>query len=443
MSRILLGVSGGIAAYKALELVRLATADGHAVRVVQTPNSERFVGKASFAALSGAPVLSSEFERDPARGAFPDQATPTHEPLSHLELVTNAEVFVVAPASANTIAKLATGLADNLLSGCVLAASCPLVIAPAMNNRMYEHPATQANLRVLRERGVIIVEPDVGRLASKGEQGVGRLADPVRILAECVRALAANRVGNASSAPADAAGVEHTGEGLGNCAPLRGLKVLVTAGGTREPIDSVRFVGNSSSGRMGFALAQVARERGAEVILVAANVALPTPDGVDRRNVTTAAELKDACEQEFPSCHVLLMSAAVADFTPVAPAPEKIKKTGRSRLELMLEPTADVLSGLAAARRAGQTLVGFAAEHGKQAVHDAGVKLTAKSLDALVVNDISRHDIGFDVDANEVTILTASRNGSTQIDRRHVPRASKAQIADAILDAVESLRDSG
>src|SRR5271170_3664767 len=190
MSRILLGVSGGIAAYKALELVRLATADGHAVRVVQTPASKRFVGAASFAALSGAPVLSSEFERDPARGAFPDQPTPTHEPLSHLELVANADVFVIAPASANTIAKLAAGLADNLLTSCALAASCPLVLAPAMNNHMYEHAATQANLGTLRERGVVVVEPEIGRLASKGEYGIGRLADPARVLAACEQALA-------------------------------------------------------------------------------------------------------------------------------------------------------------------------------------------------------------------------------------------------------------
>src|SRR3984885_5888692 len=172
MSRILLGVSGAVAAYKALELVRLATGAGHAVRVVQTPTSRRFVGEASFAALSGAPVLVSEFERDPARGAFPDQQPPAHEPLSHLELVANADVLLIAPASANTIAKLAAGLADNLLSSCALAASCPLVIAPAMNNHMYEHPATQANLRTLRDRGAIVVEPEVGRLASKGEHGV-------------------------------------------------------------------------------------------------------------------------------------------------------------------------------------------------------------------------------------------------------------------------------
>jgi phosphopantothenoylcysteine decarboxylase/phosphopantothenate--cysteine ligase len=429
MSRILLGVSGGIAAYKALELVRLATADGHAVRVLQTPASKRFVGAASFAALSGAPVLASEFERDPARGAFPDQPPPTHDPLSHLELVANADVYVIAPASANTLAKLAAGLADNLLCSCALAATCPLVLAPAMNNHMYEHPATQANLGTLRARGAIVVEPDVGRLASRGEEGIGRLAEPARILAACMDALAA-ALGTGALAGAAPSGT------------LNGLKVLVTAGGTREPIDSVRFVGNSSSGRMGFALAQAAQERGARVTLVAANVALPTPAGVVRRDLVTAAELKDACEHEFPDCDVLLMAAAVADFTPVLPANGKIKKSERERLELVLEPTADVLVGLAAQRGEGKTLVGFAAEHGSTAVELARTKLAAKGLDALVVNDISRPDIGFDVDANEVTILTAGADGGAEIEERHVPRASKAQVAGAILDAVESLRGS-
>ncbi len=426
MARILLGVSGGIAAYKALELVRLATAAGHAVRVVQTPTSRRFVGPASFAALTGAPVLVSEFERDPARGAFPDQRPPEHEPLSHLELVANADVYVIAPASANTIAKLAAGLADNLVCSCALAADRPLVLAPAMNNRMYEHPATQANLATLRARGVTVVEPDVGRLASKGEEGVGRLAEPERLLAACEEALG-------SAGAVSAAG------GAG----LAGLRVLVTAGGTREPIDSVRFLGNSSSGRMGLALAHGASARGADVTLVAANVALPTPPGVSRREVVTAAELKDACEQEFPRCDVLLMAAAVADFTPVAPADGKIKKARRERLELVLEPTADVLSSLAGHRREGQTLVGFAAEHGEQAVASAREKLAAKGLDALVVNDISRADIGFDVDANEVTILSAGggENG-VAVREQHVPRASKAQVAEAILDAVEYLRTS-
>jgi phosphopantothenoylcysteine decarboxylase/phosphopantothenate--cysteine ligase len=433
MSRILLGVSGGIAAYKALELVRVATAEGHSLRVVQTPASQRFVGRASFAALSGAPVLGSEFERDPARGAFPDQPTPTHDPLSHLELVANADVYVIAPASANTIAKLACGLADNLLCSCALAASCPLVIAPAMNSRMYEHVATQANLATLRERGAIIVEPGVGRLASKGEQGVGRLAEASRILAACEAATAATQAAaGASGHPDGAAG------------SLWGLRVLVTAGGTREPIDSVRFLGNSSSGRMGFALAHAARERGAHVTLIAANVALATPPGVTRLEAVTAAELKELCEREFPTCDVLLMAAAVADFTPAAPAEGKIKKSERAHMELVLEPTADVLAGLAVQRQAGQTLVGFAAEHGERAIEFARGKLIAKDLDALVVNDISRSDIGFDVDANEVTILTAStgEDGEARIEERHVPRTSKAEIAEAILDSVQSLRNS-
>src|ERR1700684_4202990 len=189
MSRILLGVSGGIAAYKALELVRLATGAGHAVRVVQTPTSRRFVGEASFAALTGAPVLTDEFVHDPARGAFPDQAPPPHQPLSHLQLVANADVYLIAPASANTLAKLAAGLAENLLTSCALAATCPIVVAPAMNNHMYEHPATQANIELLRTRGVHVVEPDVGRLASLGERGVGLLAEPGRLLAACEQVL--------------------------------------------------------------------------------------------------------------------------------------------------------------------------------------------------------------------------------------------------------------
>jgi phosphopantothenoylcysteine decarboxylase / phosphopantothenate---cysteine ligase len=424
MSRILLGVSGGIAAYKALELVRLMTGAGHAVRVVQTPASRRFVGAASFEALTGAPVLVSEFERDPARGAFPGQPLPEHEPLSHLELIARAEAYVIAPASANTIAKLASGLADNLLSSCALAAECPLVIAPAMNNRMYEHAATQANLQTLRERGARIVEPDSGRLASHGEHGVGRLAEPARILATCEQALA----GSGTSAPTG----EDAHDGVG---ALSGLRVLVTAGGTREPIDSVRFIGNSSSGRMGLALAQAARARGAEVSVIAANVALEHPAGMLWRAVSTAEEMRLACEEEFPRCDVLLMAAAVADFRPASPAEGKIKKAGRESLQVELEPTADVIAALAEHRRSDQTLVGFAAEHGEQAIEHGRVKLSGKRLDAVVVNDISRADIGFEVDANEVTILTSA-------SARHVPRASKTEIAGAILDAVQELRST-
>jgi phosphopantothenoylcysteine decarboxylase/phosphopantothenate--cysteine ligase len=409
MGRILLGVSGGIAAYKALEVVRLATKAGHAVRVVQTPSSLRFVGAASFAGLSGAPVLTDEFERDPARGAFPDQAPPEHDPLSHLELVRNADVLLVAPASANTIAKLAYGLADNLLTSAALAATCPVVVAPAMNNHMYEHPATQANLASLRERGVTVLEPGVGALGSKGEWGVGRLVEPADLLAAAEAAMAPRS------------------------SHLVGLRFLVTAGGTREPIDAVRFVGNRSSGRMGFALAEAAAALGADVTVVAANVALPRHSGIRYVDVSTAAELQAACEAEFARTDVLLMAAAVADFRPAAAEPGKIKKDGRPELRLSLEPTHDVLAALAGCRRPGQTLVGFAAEHGDDAVALGRGKLERKGLDAVVVNDIARADIGFEGPQNEVTIVTAR-------DERHVERASKAEVARAVLDVVGELR---
>jgi phosphopantothenoylcysteine decarboxylase/phosphopantothenate--cysteine ligase len=445
MARILLGVSGGIAAYKALELVRLATGAGHAVRVVQTPNSRRFVGEASFSALTGAPVLVSEFERDPLRGAFPGDPQPAHDPLSHLQLVANADLYLIAPASANTISKLATGAAEDLLSSCALAAGCPVLVAPAMNNHMYEHAATQANVRTLRERGVRIIEPGVGRLASKGEQGVGRLAEPAALLAACEQALAA---------PSNGAGPR------ARFADWSNVRVLVTAGGTREPIDSVRFLGNSSSGRMGLALAEAARERGAHVTLVAANVALASNAEIVRRDVATAAELETVCREEFASCDVLLMAAAVADFRPVAPRADKIKKSelgdsAQAGISLELEPTTDVLATLAADRRPGQTLVGFAAEHGERAVELARGKLEQKGVDAIVVNDISRSDIGFDVDANEVTILTAATgvsNGASSTTpsaepgalagTRKVARAAKAEVAQAILDSISELRSA-
>ena len=427
MPRILLGVSGGIAAYKSLEFVRLATAAGHAVRVVQTPTTLRFVGAASFAALTGAPVLSDEFERDPARGAFPRQTPPAHEPLSHLELAANADLYLIAPASANTLAKLAHGLADNLLCTSALAATCPLVVAPAMNNAMYEHAATQANLQILRERGVHVIEPGVGRLASKGEQGIGRLAEPARLLEECEGLLEGAEGGSAPTAAV-------SGEGA-VAGSWRGLNVLVTAGGTREPIDSVRYVGNCSSGRMGLALAQAARARGAQVTVVAANVSLPPPQGVAWREAPTAAQLQAACEEEFPACDVLLMAAAVADFRPVASSNGKIKKAGQERLRLELKATPDVLCGLAAQRREGQTLVGFAAEHGEGALEYGRGKLTEKCLDAVVVNDISRSDIGFQAKDNEVTIVTVG-------GERHIPRAGKDSVAESILDAVAALRAS-
>jgi phosphopantothenoylcysteine decarboxylase / phosphopantothenate---cysteine ligase len=409
VARVLLGVSGGIAAYKALELVRLATKAGHAVRVVQTPSSERFVGRASFAGLTGAPVLTGEFERDPARGAFPDQAPPDHDPLSHLELVRNADAFLIAPASANTIAKLAAGLADNLLTSAALAATCPVLVAPAMNNAMFEHAATQANLDTLRARGVTVVDPGVGALGSKHEWGVGRLAEPADLLA------AVEAVVPAGSRPWD------------------GLRVLVTAGGTREAIDAVRYVGNRSSGRMGFALAEEAAARGADVTVIAANVGLGRHPRVRYVDVVSAHDLLTECEREFASADVLLMAAAVADFRPAQVASTKLKKDGRDRLELALEPTPDVLRGLSARRRPGQVLVGFAAEHGDGALEYGRSKLEDKGLDAVVVNDISRADIGFEGDHNEVTIVTGAGD-------RHVERASKAEVARAICDAVASLR---
>ena len=432
MARILLGVSGGIAAYKALELIRLATGAGHSLRVVQTRTSQRFVGEASFAALTGAPVLTDEFEPDPARGAFPDQEPPAHQPLSHLQLVANADLYLIAPASANTLAKLAGGLADNLLTNCALAAVCPVVVAPAMNNHMYEHRATRANVELLRTRGVHIVEPEVGRLASLGEQGVGRLAEPARLLAACEEILRTASPPASRSARAEQTFVDEPGSV--EQAEWTGLRVLVTAGGTREPIDSVRFLGNSSSGRMGLALAEAARERGAEVTLVAANIGIELPSGIAIRRVSTAAELERECEREFPACDVLLMAAAVADFRPAAQVQGKIKKGGRDHLTIELEPTTDVLSRLASQRRENQTLVAFAAEHGPDGVSFARSKLTAKKVDAVVYNDISRSDIGFESDLNEVAILTSTAT-------EQVPRASKKLVAESILDTVERMRE--
>jgi phosphopantothenoylcysteine decarboxylase/phosphopantothenate--cysteine ligase len=429
MARLLLGVSGGIAAYKALELVRLATKAGHSVRVIQTPTSERFVGVASFEGITGAPVLTSEFARDPLRGAFPGDPLPEHEPISHLQLVANADAFLVAPASANTLAKLAAGLADNLLTSAALAARCPLVLAPAMNDAMWEHAATQANLALLRERGVRIVDPGVGPLASKGEHGIGRLAEPAELLAACEQILAEVRSSAGAAAPSRAAGRSQSA-----LAPLAGLRVLVTAGGTREPIDAVRYVGNRSSGRMGYALAEEAARRGATVTVIAANVSLPAPAGATVVPVETAAQLADACADEFPRCDVLLMAAAVADFRPAAPADRKLKKdSADAPSAIALEPTPDVLSGLAAARRPQQTVVGFAAEHGDGALDHARGKLARKRLDAIVVNDISRADIGFDAVENEVTIVTP--------DGEHpVARAPKDEVAAAILEVVAALR---
>jgi phosphopantothenoylcysteine decarboxylase/phosphopantothenate--cysteine ligase len=410
MARVLLGISGGIAAYKAIELARLATKAGHAVRVIQTPTSLEFVGPASFEAITGAPVLTDEFERDPLRGSYPGEQPLEHDPINHLELVRRCDSFCVAPASANTIAKLAHGLADNLLTSAYLACSAPVVVAPAMNNQMYGHPATEANLVILRERGVHVVEPGTGALASKGEWGTGRLAEPAELLSaiELVAATGAPR-------------------------PLDGLRVLVTAGGTREPLDAVRFIGNRSSGRMGFALAEEAARRGARVTVVAANVQLPRPIGVSYVNVETANELEQATLEHFGDSDVLLMAAAVADFQPALPESGKITKEDFDRLSVELVRTPDVLTAVATRRRSDQLVVGFAAEHGPEAVERARGKLERKKLAAIVVNDVSREDIGFDADENEVTVVTAE--GDELITRRN-----KSQVAALVLDRVQELR---
>jgi phosphopantothenoylcysteine decarboxylase/phosphopantothenate--cysteine ligase len=404
---LLLGVSGGIAAYKALEAARLAVKRGHSVRVIQTQTAERFVGRASFEAITGGPVLGSEFEPDPARGSYPGEPLPERAPISHLALVERAELYLIAPATANTLAKLAHGHADNLLTTAALAAACPVAVAPAMNNRMYLNPATRANLQVLRDRGVAVIGPGTGELASHGEQGIGRLAEPSELLDAC--------------------------EALLSAPTLAGVRVLVTAGGTREPIDSVRFVGNRSSGRMGYALAREAIRRGAEVTLIAANVGLEPPSGARVVGVETAAELAEACRNELDACDVLMMSAAVADFRPAGPVSRKLKKD-QGIPQLQLEATEDVLATVAGHRRDDQLIVGFAAEHGDDAVALGRGKLERKRLDAIVVNDISRAGIGFESGENEVTILTADG------EERHVPRSRKELVAAAVLDEVERLR---
>jgi phosphopantothenoylcysteine decarboxylase/phosphopantothenate--cysteine ligase len=411
MARVLLGVSGGIAAYKSLELARLATLAGHGVRVLMTETATRFVGAASFEGIVGAPVLISEFERDPMRGAFPGDGEPSHDPIGHLELAANCDAFLVAPASANTIAKLAAGTADSMLTTSFLACSAPRLVAPAMNDRMYADAATQANLATLRERGVAVIEPDEGKLASRGEYGRGRLPAPERLLAAVEAALP-------------------TGE-----RPWDGLRVLVTAGGTREPIDPVRFIGNRSSGRMGIALAAAAARRGAEVTLIAANVALPAPAGVRRIDVESAEQLAAAAAAEFAATHVLLMAAAPADFRAAAPAPGKLKRA--DGLELRLEPTEDILALLASQRAAGQTIVGFAAEHGGDAAGRAREKLTRKGADLIVLNDVSNPEIGFESENNAVTLIDAGGDAE-------VPLGSKDAVAEAILGRVDQLRsDAG
>ena len=409
MAKILLGVSGGIAAYKAVEFVRLATGAGHSVRVLMTSAARKFVGPDTFEGILGAPVLTSEFERDPMRGSFPGEEMPEHDPIGHLAVAESADVYLVAPASANTIAKLATGQADSILTTAFLAFDGPRLVAPAMNERMYISGATQGNLSRLRQMGVEVIDPGAGRLASKGEAGVGRLPEATELLERVEAALDGEKSKD-----------------------LESLRVLVTAGGTREGIDPVRYIGNRSSGRMGLALAERARKRGAEVTVICANVNLPTPAGVKRVDIESTVDLARACRELFPAHDLLLMAAAPADFTVADTSNEKLSRTG-GEFTLTLVPTEDILASLSANRIEGQTVVGFAAQHGGDAIGRARQKLERKGADMIVLNDVSDKTIGFDSSENAVTLVTVE-------DEREVARAPKTEIADRILDRAVELR---
>jgi phosphopantothenoylcysteine decarboxylase/phosphopantothenate--cysteine ligase len=381
MARVLLGVTGGIAAYKACELCRLLVKDGHDVVPLVTPGAERFVTEETFRALARRP--------------------PGDDVYLHL---TRADLLVVAPCTANTLAKLAQGLADNVLTEAALAHRGPFLVAPAVNPRMWSHPATRANAETLRARSVVLVGPDEGETAD-GELGVGRMAEPEEIL-RAVRDV------------------------LGGNGPLRGKRVLVSAGGTREPVDAVRFVGNRSSGRMGVAIAAEAHRRGAEVTLLAANLAVPAPAGVELVETPTAADLEREALARAAEADLVVMAAAVADYRPAeALAAKRPKDTAAWTLEL--EPTADVLSALGSRRRDGQLLVGFAAETGADGLGRAREKLSNKGADLIVLNDVGRTDIGFDAVENEVTLVTATTE-------RTIAKAPKDEIAGAILDEVEA-----
>jgi phosphopantothenoylcysteine decarboxylase/phosphopantothenate--cysteine ligase len=381
VARVLVGVTGGIAAYKACELVRLLVKGGHEVVPLVTPGAERFVRAETFFALA---------RRSPAEDLY-----------VHL---TRADLLVVAPVTANTLAKLAHGLADNLVAEAALAHLGPVLLAPAMNPRMWSHPATQANLEVVLKRGAVIVGPDEGETA-EGEWGVGRMAEPEEIFRRC-RAL------------------------LGETDSLAGRRVLVSAGGTREPLDAVRYLGNRSSGRMGVALAEEARRRGADVTLLAANLAVPPPRGVDVVEVPTAEAMLDAALARSDA-DVVLMAAAVADYRPAQQRPDKRRKD-EQEWNVTLERTADVLRTLAERRTNGQVLVGFAADHGERGLARARDKLKQKRVDLIVFNDVSRADVGFDSDDNEVVLLRAG-------GERRVAKAPKDQIAATIVDTAEEL----
>ena len=393
--RILLGVTGGIAAYKAADLASKLTQAGALVDVVLTEAAARFITPLTFQALTGRPVYS-------------DLWTPTAETaLLHVALAEAAELVVIAPATADFIARQALGLANDLLSALCLATRAPVMIAPAMDAQMWAHPATQENVERLRQRGVEVVGPAYGRMAS-GLEGWGRMVEPEALLGHIRRA-------------------------LGRRGPLAGRRVVVTAGPTYEPIDPVRFIGNRSSGKQGFALAQAALDRGADVVLIAGPVALATPVGARRIDVGTAAEMAEAVWREAEEADVLLMAAAVADYRPAQPHPAKIKKGAPLTLDLI--PTVDILEGLAARRAARgrpQVVVGFAAET-EAVLENARAKLLAKGLDLIAANDVTEPGAGFAADTNRVTLIDVRGRAET------LPLMSKAAVAEALLDRVVAL----
>ncbi|HEY3528405.1 MAG TPA: bifunctional phosphopantothenoylcysteine decarboxylase/phosphopantothenate--cysteine ligase CoaBC [Nocardioides sp.] len=394
---LVLGVAGGIAAYKAAELLRRFTESGHDVTVVPTPSALHFVGEATWAALSGRPVHTQVWES-------------VHE-VPHVRIGRSADLVVVAPATADLLARAASGRADDLLTNVLLTARCPVVFAPAMHTEMWEHPATQANVATLRQRGALVIEPAAGRLTGV-DTGKGRLPDPDEIFAICMDVLA---------------------RGVGVC-DLAGRTVVVSAGGTREPLDPVRYLGNRSSGRQGIALARAAAARGAEVTLVAANVTLPDPAGVKVVRVETTEELRDAVVSAAGSADAVVMAAAPADFRPVSATETKIKKTGDGTAPtLELTQTPDILAEISSDRlREGQVVVGFAAETGDEtgSVLELGrAKLARKGCDLLVVNDV-RGGAVFGADDNQAVILDAD---GTEVD---VPAGSKTDLAHAVWDQV-------
>jgi phosphopantothenoylcysteine decarboxylase/phosphopantothenate--cysteine ligase len=392
---IVLGVGGGIAAYKAPALVRLLVEAGHRVRVVPTAAALNFVGAATFEALTGAPVAVDVFD-----GAAR---------VDHIALAGQAEAVAVAPATADLIARHAAGLANDLLTATLLAIRGPVVVAPAMHTAMLEHPATQANLATLRQRGVIVLDSPCGRLAG-ADSGPGRMAEPDQIAAAVQAALR----------PKD----------------LAGLRLLVSAGGTREPLDPVRFLGNTSSGKQGVAIAAAAARRGAEVTLVAANTAVPLPGGLAVERVGTARELARAMLGRAEAADVIVMAAAVADFRPADPAATKIKRDGRAGLTLELVANPDVLEALVAQRRAGQTIVGFAAETGDEtgsALDHAAAKARRKGADLTVANSVAGGAV-FGADVNDAVVLDRAGAAVARV------AGSKAQVADVVLDAVRELR---